>query len=159
MWQIYGSLGFGVAVKSSVEQYQRAARFEVDLSYYAFGEVSYHQSLESAPVHLDFSRGSIPLQGPSLRKEVLKLGFHKRSCYRYENEWRAVIYQEPRPEIAGVSEAFDLEQLISAVYVGPRAEEFVVDAVSSVLDKFLPRKPLRRSNLLGSPKTEEVSAG
>jgi hypothetical protein len=145
MWQIYGSLGFGVAVKSSVEQYQRAAKFAVDASGYALGDVTYHHSLESEPgVHRDFSSGSIPLQGPSLRREVLKLGFHKRSCYSYEKEWRAVIYQDSRAEIAGISEAVDLEELISAVYIGPRAEEFLFDAASSLMDKFLLRKPLIR---------------
>jgi hypothetical protein len=150
MWQIYSSLGFGVALKSSVEQYKLAARFDVDPSHYIFGEVVYHPSLESAPdIQRDF-RESTPM-GRSLWSEVLKLGLHKRACYWYEHEWRAVLYQDHRPEIAGVHEAFDLEQLISAVYVGPRAEEFVVEAVSSIMDKFLLRKPLNRSLLLSSP--------
>ena len=150
MWQIYGSLGFGVALKSSVEQYKLAARFEVDPSHYIFGEVIYHPSLESAPdIQRDF-RESIPM-GRGLWSEILKLGLHKRACYWYEHEWRAVLYQDHRPEIAGVHEAFGLDQLISAVYVGPRAEGFVVEAVSSIMDKFLLRKPVKRSLLLSSP--------
>jgi hypothetical protein len=150
MWQIYGSLGFGVAVKSSESQYQRAARFAVDESYYDVGPVAYHDDLKSAAaICRDFSKGSIPLIGSSsLRREVLKLGFHKRSCYGYETEWRAVIYQELRPEIPGVQEAFDLDQLISAVYAGPRAEAFVCDAVFSVMEKFGLTKPLKKSDLL-----------
>ena len=158
MWEIYGSVGLGVAVKSSIDQYQQAARFEVDSSHYDFGGVSYHHSLESAPeIQRDFSR-SIPLPGSGLRSEVLKLGFHKRSCYRYEHEWRAVIYQDRRPDISGVHEVFDLEQLINEVYVGPRAECFLVDVVSSIMDKFLLRKPLKRSRLLDSPPKEMASA-
>lgn len=134
MWQIYGSLGFGVALKSSVEQYQRAQRFEVDSSQYTFGAVTYHQNLESAPeIWRDF-RGSVLAPGIGLWSEVLKLGLHKRSCYWYEHEWRAVMYQDHRPEILGVHEVFDLDQLISEVYVGPRAEDFVVEVVSSVMD-------------------------
>jgi hypothetical protein len=151
MWQIYGSVGRGVAVKSSVGQYQRAAKFAVDSSHYVFGDVTYHHSLESAPdVQRDF-RDSIPVPGLGLRSEVLKLGLHKRSCYEYEREWRAVIYQDPRPE-KGVHERFDLEQLITEVYVGPRAEQFLVDVVSSIMDKFLIQKPLKRSLLLSSPR-------
>ena len=124
MWQIYGSLGFGVALKSSVEQYKTAARFEVDPSHYIFGEVVYHPSLESSPdIQRDF-RESTPMPGRGLWSEILKLGVH---------------------------ETFDLEQLISAVYVGPRAEGFVVEAVSSIMEKFLLKKPLMPSLLLSSP--------
>jgi hypothetical protein len=152
MWEIYGSRGLGVALQSTVEQFQRAAKFEIDSSHYAFGKVTYHDALESAAgIHFDFST-NIPLPGAGLRCEVLKLGLHKRSCYSYESEWRAVLYQDPRPDIAGVGEVFDLDQLISAVYVGPRAEGFIVEAVSSVMDRFVLRKPLKKSDLLGPPR-------
>jgi hypothetical protein len=159
MWQIYGALGSGVAIKSSVEQYRHAARFEVDSTHYSFGEVTYHEALESArDIQGDF-RVNIPLPGAGLRSEVLKLGLHKRSCYGYEREWRAVLYQDCRPGIAGVAEAFDLEQLIGAVYVGPRAQTFIVEAVASIMERFLLRKPLERSALLTSPRNEIASAG
>jgi hypothetical protein len=158
MWQIYGSLGSGVALKSSVERYQRAAKFEVDSSQYTFGRVTYHDRLElAADIQRDF-RTSIPMPGSGLWSEVLKLGLHKRSCFWYEHEWRAVMYQDFRPEIRGVHEAFDIEQLISEVYVGPRAEEFVVEVVASIMDKFLLRKPLKRSDLLTSPRREIAPA-
>ena len=157
MWQIYGSLGSGVAVKSSVEQYKRAVKFEVDSSQYDFGVVKYHPNLESSPdIQRDLRQRSIPVPGQSLWREVIKLGFHKRSCYWYEKEWRAVVYQDPRPDIAGIHEVFDLEQLISSVYVGPRAEDFVFDAVKSIMDKFLLQKPLERSVLLSSPRKAMV---
>jgi hypothetical protein len=64
--------------------------------------------------------------------------------------------------VHGVQLAFDLEQLISAVYIGPRAEDFFRDAVSSIMDKFLLRKPLERSALLSLPvraENEELPAG
>lgn len=153
MWEIYGSRGCGLAVKSTVGQYQRAARFPVSSSHYAFGEVKYHGDLESSPdIQRDFSEGPIPM-GSNLWNELLKLAFHKRACYDYEKEWRAALYQDPRPEIAGVDIPFDLQQLISAVYVGPRAENFFFDVVLSVMDKFLLRKPLERSVLLDGPRS------
>jgi hypothetical protein len=135
---------------SSVGQYQRAARFDVPDSHYRFGEVKYHDDLKSSPdIQRDFTV-SIPLSS-NLWGEMLKLGFHKRSCYKYENEWRAALYQDFRPD-SGVHIAFGLEQLISAVYVSPRAEEFFLEAVSSIMDKFLLRKPLERSALLEPPQ-------
>jgi hypothetical protein len=152
MWQIYGAFGFGVAVKSSVGRFHRSAMFDVDSSHYDFGKVTYHDELESALAIQRDLRGPIPVPGPKLRGEILKLGFHKRCCFRYENEWRAALYQDHRPDIGGINQRFDLEQLISAVYVGPRAEDFFFDVVSSIMDKFLLGKPLERSLLLSSPK-------
>jgi len=158
MLQIHSSLAYGIAVRSSIGQYQRAARFDVRTDQYAFEKVKYHGDLESsAEIQRDFRSGPIPL-GSGLWSEVLKLGFHKRSCYEYENEWRAALFQDHRPEIAGVHIVFDLEELISAVFVGPRAEDFFVDAVTSIMDKFLLEKPLERSVLLSSPQKETAAA-
>ena len=157
MWLIYGSLGYGVAVKSSVNQYRRAARFEIPSSSCAFGEVTYHSDFESSP---DIQRNfieEIPLNS-NLWNEVLRLGFHKRSCYKYENEWRAALYQDARPETSGILMSFDLEELISAVYVGPRAEAFFFDAVREILGKFLLKKPLEHSLLLSPPSKQSASA-
>jgi len=155
MWQIYGSLGSGVALKSSVGRYRRAAKLEVNSSQYAFGKVKYHDDLDSSPeIQRDF-RSHIPV-GSGLWSDVLQLGLHKRSCYKHENEWRAALYQDPRPEIEGIPVIFDLDQLI--VYVGPRAEAYLGDVVASIMDKFSLRKPLERSILLKSPRTEKATA-
>jgi hypothetical protein len=146
MWKIYGSQSLGIAIKSSVDQYQRAARFNIPASHYAIGPVKYYNDLESSQdTQRDF-RFSVPLS-ENLWNEVLKLAFNKRSCYEYETEWRAALYQDARPE-TGVAINFDLEELISAVYLGPRVEDFVFDAVLSMMDKFGLRKPLQRSVLL-----------
>ena len=118
MWQIYGQGGRGVAVKSSVGQYKLAAGFnnaQIPPWQYIFGEVQYHSDLELSPdIQRDYSQGFA--LGPNLWRDVLTLGFHKRSCFKYEEEWRAALYQD-RPD-RGVHIAFDLEQLIGAVYVG-----------------------------------------
>jgi len=153
MWEIYGSRGCGLAVRSTVNQYRRAAKFDTRADQYSFGEVTYHHDLDaSLEIQRDFSRGPIPV-GSGVWPEVLKLGFNKRSAFKHENEWRAALYKDYRPEVSGVRIPFDLEQLISAVYVGPRAEAFFFDAVGSIMDKFLPlRKPLERSVLLNQPK-------
>ena len=148
MWEIYGSHGLGVAVKSSVGQYKRAAKFKVDPSHYLFGNVTYHSNIECAPeLQRDFTK-AVPLPGPGLMTKILPLGLNKRDCYKYEQEWRAVVYQDIRPDIAGISEEFDLKELISGVYLGPRTEDFLFGAVSSLLEKFKVDKPLERSVLL-----------
>lgn len=65
-----------------------------------------------------------------------------------ENEWRAALYQDARPEIGGIDIGFDLNHLIEEVYVGPRAEDFFYDAVKSVMERYQLEKPLQRSALL-----------
>ena len=152
MWQLYGSLGYGVAVKSTVGQYQRALKVEPRLrTQFLFGKIKYHDDLPASPeIVRDFSGGAIPLGSKSF-EQVLTLGLHKRACYRHEDEWRALVYQTSSPQISGVQVPVDLDELISAVYVGPRAENFFFETVNSVMKKFGFRKLLERSNLLAPP--------
>ncbi|MEO8049442.1 MAG: hypothetical protein ABI833_03415 [Acidobacteriota bacterium] len=159
MWQIYSSLSYGIAVTSSIGQYLRAARFKnIHSSQCRFGKVKYHGDLaSSAEIQRDFSELPIPLSS-ELRKEILALGFHKRACYEHEAEWRAALYQDSRPDIDGVHVVFDLEQLITAVYVSPRAEEFFFEAVSSLMSKFFLQKLLDRSALLSPPRKDTAGS-
>jgi len=152
MWQIYGPPPYGVAVTSTVDKYQRALKIPPSFRQQVlFGKVKYHDDLAVSPeIRRDFSDGAIPL-GPKCFERVLTLGLHKRSCYKYETEWRAVLYQDPKPEVSGVQIPVDLDQMISSVYVAPRAEDFFVEVVSSIMDKFSLRKPLESSSLLAAP--------
>ena len=99
------------------------------------------------------------MPGIGVWERMLKLPFHKRSCFEYEREWRGALYQDPRPEIPGCNIEFDLDELINAVFVGPRAEEFFVEVVESVMDKYDLKHPVERSALLQPPlqKTSAVA--
>jgi len=59
----------------------------VDASYYVLDTVTYHSDIKSAPEILRDYRRSIDLGLGA----ILPLGLQKRSCYEYEDEWRAVI--------------------------------------------------------------------
>jgi hypothetical protein len=151
MWQIYGSAACGIAVKSSVERYERAVKFQVPALQHAFGTVEYHEDIESCPdIHFDFTAGSVFFPGPSVWGRVLNLGFHKRGCFEHEREWRAALYQDARPE-AGCGIECDLDELIGAVYIGPRSEDFFFEVVAAVMEKFALKKPLEHSALLHPP--------
>jgi hypothetical protein len=157
MWQIYGSEGRGIALRSSVAQYRRAAKFNVREDQYAFSEVTYSVDPRSNPaLKFDFGKGAIPAPGPAVWERLLRVAFHKRKCYEYEREWRAALYQDLRAECSGCSIEFDLNELISAVYIGPRADEFLFEAVKSVMEKFELTKPLERSGLLQVPEKTKV---
>lgn len=154
MWELYASSGWGVAIKSSVGQYRRAARFRVREEQHAFGGVRYHSDLASAgEVGFDLQgASSVYLPGPGLWGETLKLGFHKRSCYAHEREWRAALFGDSDKECIGYEIEFDLEELVSEVCVGPRAEPHVLNGVQAVLGKFGLRKPVTQSALLTPPE-------
>lgn len=151
MWQIYGSAGCGIALKSSIGQYRRAAKFGVREEQYGFGTVEYDVNpLGKPPLTFDFREGSIPAPGAGVWERILSAAFHKRPCFEYEREWRAALFKEKRPE-PGCNIEFDLNELISAIYVGPRADSLLFDVVDSVLEKFDLTKPLERSGLLRGP--------
>jgi hypothetical protein len=115
MWHIYGSNGCGIAVKSTIGRYKLALKSEAR-SQFAFGRVEYHAEITEHPeMQVDLSGSAIPMPGIGVWERMLKLPFHKRTCFEYEREWRAALYQDPRPEIPGCDIEFDLEQLISAV--------------------------------------------
>jgi hypothetical protein len=148
MWEIYGSNGRGIALKSSIGQYKRAARFEIREEQCAFGKVEYEDDPHSNPaLHFDFSEGPIPV-GSGLWEKLLPVAFHKRTCFEHEREWRGALYQDPRADCCGCNINFDLKELISAVYVGPRADKLFFDIVGSIMEKFGLQKPLERSTLL-----------
>ena len=161
MWEIYGASGRGIAVQSSISDYKRAVRFNVRQEQYRFSDVEYHMDINAcAALRPDFSQGTVPVPGPGMWPMLLEFALHKRSCYDYEREWRAVLYQDHRPEIEGVDIAVDPDVLVGAVYVGPRSESFLYNAVSSIMEKFELRRPLVRSSLLCPPKKEApASAG
>jgi hypothetical protein len=159
MWEIYGSHASGVALKSSVGQYKRAAKWGVESSYYDFAPVTYHPNLELVKdLQLDF-RGATPVPGLGTRRTTLKLGRHKRECFQYEQEWRALLCQDEEREEAGIDVVFDLDDLISEICVGPRADVFLVETVKSIMDTFKLTKPCKRSDLLGPPRREEAPTG
>jgi hypothetical protein len=82
MWEIYGAGGRGVAVRSSVGQYRRAAKFNVREEQYAFDSVKYDDDPQSNPaLKFDFGKGSIPAPGLGVWERLLKVAFYKRTCY------------------------------------------------------------------------------
>jgi hypothetical protein len=156
MWEIYGSGGTGLALKSSVERYHAATQSRLRPDQYLFGKVEYHVKLDGvADLQEDFSE-HVPV-GSGLWPRVLRLGLHKRACFDHENEWRALLYQDRR-DISGVNEPFDVDVLVSDVYLGPRASQLDFDVATAVMERFGLRSALRRSELLTGPRSDAAPA-
>jgi hypothetical protein len=154
MWQIYGSDGCGIAVKSSIDQYQRSVALDIPEQQFKFDRVEYDLDCGWNST-IDLSRGSTPV-GSGVWRELLKIAFHKRTCFAYENEWRAALYQDKR-DITGCSVPADLDILVSEIYVGPKASQLDFEVVSAVMEKFDLEKPLKRSGLLQKPPRSSPS--
>jgi hypothetical protein len=91
-------------------------------------------------------------QSGNLWKLALSKAYNKRTAYNFENEWRAAIFQEQlRPEIAGFEVPTKLDELVEAVFVGPRAGGVVLAAVNEVVTRSGLSKPVTRSTLLDRP--------
>jgi hypothetical protein len=158
MWEIYGSKGCGIAIRSSIGQYIRSARFEVREEQYSFGRVQYEDDPYSNPaLRFDLREGAIPV-GSGLWERLLPVAFHKRTCFEHEREWRCALYQDARPDCYGCSISFDLNELIGAVCVGPRADRFLFEVIGAVMEKFELSKPLQRSELLRPPRRNTAAA-
>jgi hypothetical protein len=151
MWQVYGASGYGIAVKSSVGKYINAAKLPVPTTQFAFDRVDYSSDLNNVPALLvDFNKEALPV-GAGLRKLALRLAFYKRRCFKHEEEWRGALYQDLKPECRGINIYFKLDELITEVVVGPRAEGHFLEVVESVMEKYGLNKPLAQSDLLQFP--------
>jgi hypothetical protein len=134
-----------------VGRYNRALKPEIDRRQFAFDKVAYYHP-EDPSLHIDLTQGAIPVPGYGLWEAILKLAFHKRVCFRFEDEWRGALYQDPRPDCRGCNIPVDVQDLIEAVLVGPQGRSFFLGVVESVMQRFGLQKPLAKSDLLESPQ-------
>jgi hypothetical protein len=133
MWQIYGSSGRGIAIKSSNRRLETALDRTLPESHYRFGKIDYGSQIEnSLALREDFSNlRSVVLPGDKLWPMVLAKGFVKRSAYDHEKEWRAAIYQDVREDDTGIGIGCSLDVLIDRVLLGPCAADFIVNVVQN----------------------------
>jgi hypothetical protein len=156
MWKIYGANGKGLAIQSSVERCKNSLHLDLSPDYYAFDCVEYADDIENSPKALaDFSQ-SVPFPGPELRKHITSKGFLKRACYQFEKEWRAALYQDPRPEDTGVDIPCSFETLICRVVAGPNSDPYMVGVIEDLMDKFGVEKPVSRSKILQEPPPDRT---
>jgi len=133
MWMLYGAGGFGVAVRSTIGRCRESLVRTISDDHYRFGPVSYHPDAEAFASEVqDFRVGDVPAGG-RLRQRVLERAFNKRIAYGYEQEWRAALIQDRRPEVRGIDVEVDLAVLINQVFVGPKTNELEMDAVRAVM--------------------------
>jgi len=73
--------GCGIAVRSSIDQYQQAAKFNVREEMFRFDRVEYDVDPRSNPALVFDLRGEFSPLGLGVWEDILELGFHKRTCF------------------------------------------------------------------------------
>lgn len=77
--------------------------------------------------------------------------WYKRKSFSHENEVRAVLINETRRDLDGVSIDVDLNVLIDSVYISPYAGSWFVEIVKDILKKYNLDKQVFHSDMAKKP--------
>lgn len=151
MWKIYATEDAGIAIRSTVGRLKRSLDSYIDYTV-MISSVSY----------INYDTDIIP------ENYLLHPMFFKRKSYEYENELRALVNtgmgassgestkrqttlddrtQVDTIDVRGLYATIDIDALIEAVYVSPKAPPWFVELVRSVSEKFRLDAPTIQSDL------------
>lgn len=142
MWKLYSREIDGIAIKTNFNGFKNS--FTCDQAIH-IGRVAY----------ADYTRDFIP------EVNVFSPFLHKRKSFEHEREVRAIIQIWPSKDgaidlsqdISDTGEYYevDLSQLIQEVVVAPFAQDWFLELVKKVADRYIPDKRVASSNLAESP--------
>jgi hypothetical protein len=145
MWKIYAPGSAGLAIRTSFERL-KACFSKTDKPVWIGKVVYYNQQHTKAAANED----------------PLRLALRKRSIYAFEKEVRC-CYLPQRSEVGdgedasgkfnGIYIPVELDQLIDRVYISPYAPAWFRDLVVGINKKFLLKKPIVHSDVLGQNPT------
>lgn len=133
MWRLYSDSGKGIAIESTVKKLRCSLG---DTKGLIFDQVRY----------IDFH------EDPIEKGHRHYSGFQKRNSFAHEREFRATIRLKQDGE--GVSVPCDLQELITAIWVSPRAPSYMICAVQALCAGSVKPilKPVLASQLLSAPE-------
>jgi hypothetical protein len=153
MWKIYATEDAGIAIRSTVGRLKRSLDTYID----------YPVTISSVG-YINYETDIIP------ENYLLHPMFFKRKSYEYENELRALVStgvdtssgsgesakrqttlddrkKVDTIDVRGLYATIDIDALIEAVYVSPKAPLWLVELVRSVSEKFRLDAPTIQSDL------------
>ena len=137
MWQLYSRTTDAIAIKTTVKGFRAALPSTAKV-----GLVKY----------VDYTKTWIPESNPTLRY------FHKRLSFQHEHELRAAIdIRDPAIALhghfvpGGLKLSINPDQLIDAVYIGPKSSDWFVNLVQAVCKRYALRAVPTRSSLYEGP--------
>jgi hypothetical protein len=147
MWSLYVRSQEGIAVQST---YQRLV---TSLAGYDEFEV-----FVGMMRYIDYQADFIPLGN------ALAPFMYKRKSFEHERELRALIWTPQHGKniignpvlnkfrgVSGIYVPINLDQLITRVYVAPTAPNWIVELLTSVVEKYELKKEVVQSDLASTP--------
>lgn len=131
MWKLYGQQ---IAIRTTSDRLCRSFVCENDIYV---GKVLY-VDYETADVSLEY---------------LSNLYLHKRHSFDHEREVRAITYMKEGSTAAWLGQyyAVDVEMLIEQVVVAPHADEWFVELVQAMAEKYMLQAPVKQSALGVAP--------
>jgi hypothetical protein len=148
MWKLYLKSDEGVAIQSTYKRLFDCLRtYDDQDSDVYIGKVKY----------IDYNKEFVP------EKENIAPFIYKRKSFEHENELRAIISREPFEQNHQIGDMIDksydelvyipvdLDVLIKEVRVSPTSADWFYELVKLVIDRYLPKKNVEKSDLAKDP--------
>lgn len=146
MWQLYAGASKGVAIRTTPNRIQAAAKpFNLKPEYG-------HEDLWAGNVNY------VDLLAERLRVNMLERFWYKHMAFSWENEFRLAISLRMAEEFGvevpehGISVEFDISQLIDEIYLGPSLSEAEVAQIRSAARVHELESRIRVTSMLGTPR-------
>jgi hypothetical protein len=153
MWKVYASYDRGIVIQSTVQRFLQSIQIPEPRGTFRTGRVSYYADLPTAK--FDFGKST-----EASWKIACDIALEKRACFRFENEWRAILFRGISVKDRGIEVSATLNDLIEGVFVSPRAPRSFLRTVAAVGEKFALDVRPRRSKLADPPPNQSpVLAG
>lgn len=132
MWEQYAQKNEGLAIVSTFKKLNDAFRKNVDYKIH-FKHVKY----------IDYSNIKKPSTDP------VKPFAYKRKSFEHEKEVRAIIHcvEKKNNKEKGVLVPIGINKIIDKIYVAPYAEDWIVDLVNNLIEKYELNVPVIKSRL------------
>lgn len=133
LWEQYIEASEGVAIRTSVDQLERA--FSESERELTFGEIEY----------IDYTLEEIP---PGMMPTL----YHKRKSFEHECEFRISFLRGENEDLdGGTYIKVDIDTLIDEIYLAPTAPNWFYDQIERVLDTYGVSCGLEKSDIYSDP--------
>ncbi len=141
MWQLYARKYYGIAIMSTFDDLCKAFTSQHNIK---IGRVRYWDKKPTGSSNGLYSGGVL----------------HKRRCYDYEKEVRAVVHIGGKPATwdsflddgeKGINIPVDLQVLINKIYTCPDSPDWFYGLVKKIIKRYKMNFKVYKSNLLKKP--------
>jgi hypothetical protein len=135
MWTLYAARGSGIAIRTTVRRLKSSLRLDNKNTGLIYRLICYYE--QTAP------------ELPNLAEGINTVAFLKRYSYAHESEYRVAfeLLSSANDPPAGIGLRCDLNDLVDRVVISPYAEEYIVNPIIDVLNKYDVRCEAGKSRL------------